>query len=768
MALMGRGRVAAALGALAVVAGSAAAPPAQARPTAPVVAPARCQTERSPAAWLAGADLAPTVHTSEDRRPVRYVQWRGTVPSFDGLPLSVDVAVPCGGSGRLPLVTMLGGFTDDKTVWEETGRSNTSGSTERPGSNARWNDIWLAGRGYAVLTYTARGWRDSCGPDTPDGGAKAARCRGHEAWIHLDDKRWEVRDAQWLTSVLVQGGLADPSRLAITGGSYGGAATASAAVLAGKVMCGAARQPKAYGPDPCTGADWGQLAPWRTPDGKVPLTWAAALPLYTFADLLQVLAPNGRWSDGWSEAPAGASPTDPVGVPLASTLQGLVAAGSAAGTFAPEGGDLSSDILTTARRLLAGDPFPQDERVIADGTTLFERYKSPVTTAPQGRVPIFWVQGHTDALFPAREALTMRAHLLAADADYPIKVFLGDLGHDYAAERQDDWDLVKGQMNAFLDHFLRPDRTPAAPRFDVGVSLARCLDADAAQTYLHAPDWDDLHPVATTLDLGDPGATSTREEGASGRATDPISTATLPGPDSYKGCRIVRPAAVDPTAATVDRPLDHALTVVGAPVVRATVASTGPDAAVAVRVWDVAPDGSAQGLVTRGVYRLGPAAPEGTELAFQLWPTGYRFEAGHRIRVEVTGNDAPYLLANRQPADLDVRDLRLVLPTYRPGAGAEEGDPEATTTTGGPRAEDGTVLDPVDDGDHDGVGAGWVVGGTFAGVLVGLGLWAWLRSRRRRPTATDAASGDTQPADDDTPPASGDEPPSDGVPTTDG
>lgn len=693
-----------------------------------------CEPGPSPFRGLDGAALQATVHTSEDATPVRYVQWRGTVPSFDGLPLAVDVAVPCDADRPIPTVTMLGGFTDDRTVWEETGKGDTVGSTGRPGSNARWNDIWFASRGYATLTYTARGWRDSCGPGTPqaEAGTLPKACTDREYWIHLDDKRWEVRDAQWLTGALVQGGEADPERLAITGGSYGGAATASAAVLADRIVCGPADQPAALGPDPCAGVADGDLAPWTTPDGKTPLTWAAALPLYTFSDLLQVLAPNGRWSDGWSAAPAAGSPTDPLGVPLASTLSGLVTAGSAAGSFAPRGGELSSDILTTADRLLAGDPFPQDERLIADGTALFQRFKSPASTVPNGRVPIFWVQGHTDALFPGQQALIMRERLRAADPDYPIKVFLGDVGHDYAAERQDDWDLVKAQMNDFIDHFLRPDRTPAAPRFDVGVSLARCLDPDAAQTYVHAGDWDDLHPRATTLELGAAGPTSTREAGSSGRATDPISTATLPGPDSYKGCRIVRPAATDPTAATAEVALDRAITVVGGPVVHLDVTTTGPDAPLAVRVWDVAPDGAAQGLVTRGVYRMGPAAPSGTSVAFQLNTTAYRFEAGHTLRVEVTGNDAPYLLANRQPSDIEVRDLRIVLPEHRPG----DGDPdEATTTTTSPSGgPGGTVLDPIDDGDDGGIGAGWVVGGTAAGVILGLGAWAWLRARRRRPT----------------------------------
>ncbi len=48
--------------------------------------------------------------------------------------------------------------------------------------------------------------------------------------------------------------------------------------------------------------------------------------------------------------------------------------------------------------------------------------------------------------------------MLEAVPDYPFKLFLGDLGHDYTGQRQDEWDLVKAQMNAFLDHFLGTGR----------------------------------------------------------------------------------------------------------------------------------------------------------------------------------------------------------------------------------------------------------------------------------------------------------------------
>ena len=162
-----------------------------------VVGPARADTPCSaynPFGTLPGAQLSATEYTSKDQPPVRYVMYRGIAPSFDGLPMSVDVTVPCDASGPIPLVTMAHGWTDDKTIWEETGRSDTVSSQFRRGSNHHWNNIWFASRGYAVLNYTARGWHDSCGPQTPgsiDRLLPAAQCRDHKYWIHMSDQRWE-------------------------------------------------------------------------------------------------------------------------------------------------------------------------------------------------------------------------------------------------------------------------------------------------------------------------------------------------------------------------------------------------------------------------------------------------------------------------------------------------------------------------------------------------------------------------------------------------
>src|SRR5205823_8912554 len=140
--------------------------------------------------------------------------------------------------------------------------------------------------------------------------------------------------------------------------------------------------------------------------------------------------------------------------------------------------------------------------------------------------------------------------------------------------------------------------------------------------------WDDLHTQQVTFTSTAPGATFSATAGPDGMATDPVTTATLPLPGSYRGCRIVRPARVDPTVATYRFRVTSDVVLMGGPVVDVTFNATGPDIELNVRLWDVTGDGSAQALVTRGTYRY--VAPPGRGQArFQLAPQGYRFPAGH-------------------------------------------------------------------------------------------------------------------------------------------
>ena len=100
----------------------------------------------------------------------------------------------------------------------------------------------------------------------------------------------------------------------------------------------------------------------------------------------------------------------------------------------------------------------------------------------------------------------------------------------------------------------------------------------------------------------------------------------------------------------------------GGPVVDITFGTTAAEVPLAVRVWDVTADGATQGLVTRGIYRVDGPPDTARTARFQIAAQGYRFAEGHRLKVEVTANDAPYHQASNIPATVTVDRIDLTLP----------------------------------------------------------------------------------------------------------
>ncbi len=123
-------------------------------------------------------------------------------------------------------------------------------------------------------------------------------------------------------------------------------------------------------------------------------------------------------------------------------------------------------------------------------------------------------------------------------------------------------------------------------------------------------------------------------------------------------------------------PLERAVSVIGLPEVVLHLSATMPVATCVVRVSEVAPSG-ASALVTHGVFNLthrhSDADPEplvpgqAEEVAIPLRATGYRFSAGHRIRLAVHTAMWPIVWPSPYAGELHVHHgtaaaSRLVLP----------------------------------------------------------------------------------------------------------
>jgi dipeptidyl aminopeptidase/acylaminoacyl peptidase len=132
-----------------------------------------------------------------------------TIKSRDGLELLSYLTLPVGlGPKKLPVVLLVHGGPFVRDAW---------------GYNAEVQ--WLANRGYAVLQVNYRG-SSGFGKRFLSAGYRESAAKMHDDLI--DAVRWIIR-----------AGIADPSRVAIYGSSYGGyAALVGAAFTPGVFACG--------------------------------------------------------------------------------------------------------------------------------------------------------------------------------------------------------------------------------------------------------------------------------------------------------------------------------------------------------------------------------------------------------------------------------------------------------------------------------------------------------------------------------------------------
>jgi hypothetical protein len=545
------------------------------------------------------------------------------VATFDGVPLDVNVVLPPaparGRDGGYPLVVELHGWAGSKLGLDD----DAGGFNEPRGGQYAFlpTPRSLAAAGFAVLTYSSRGFGDSCGSP-----ASRATPGCEQGWTHLSDARYEAHDTQHLAGLLADSGLVDAQRIGVIGSSYGGLQALELSTLGDRTVLPS-----------------GKYVPWRSPKRHLPMHLASVTALDTASSLVDALVPNGRWRE--DAGGRSASETDPVGVPKLSWNAGLYGAGQAAGYVAPPGIDPSADLTTSFLRLAVGDP--EADPVAQDSLVETARWHAAagLDARKAAPPPTLLVFGWTDSLFPVDQALRWIDQEQSANPHAVIGQLYTDIGHPPAPNKASDRRTVVDRVVAWHERYLL-GRSARVVR-GVEAWLHTCAQSTRSAGPVRAQSWDALHPRSVAL------------HGAGGAVVG----------DAGDG--ICAPQQVREVPGTIVRswPVRHPLVLAGAPTVKASLDVTddssqapyvtGPAGGtqVAARLWDVAPDGSAL-LLTRLLYR---PRVTGTQ-SFSLHPIGYRVPAGHRLALELRGSDAPYGRPSNEPFVIDVGKLRLTLP----------------------------------------------------------------------------------------------------------
>jgi len=546
------------------------------------------------------------------------------VPSFDGVPLDVDVTLPASGKGPFPAIVMLHGWGGNKTEFESSTPAGDGNETYD------YNNVYYAEHGYAVLNYTARGWGNSCGSE--ESRAETPGC--DEGWIRLADQRYEARDTQYLLGLLADERIVKPRAIGVTGISYGGGQSIELAYLKNRI-----RLPG------------GEFAPWLSPDGKR-MEVKAAFPRWPWSDLVDALEPNGRFLDT-EVAPRGQS-YEPLGVEIQSYETGLYADGLASdGWYAPPGADPEAELTKWFAAINAGEPpTPEDEEIARQIYDYHQGYGMPLAGKP---APLLLESGWTDDLFPPEQSLRAYNQVRRIKGAYAALMF-GDLGHAPASNKENTDHAFDEEGARFFAAELKHAGAPPA-NGSVTAYTETCPKSAPGGGPYTAASWAALHPHTTTF--GASSAQTFTSAGASPTIAaefDPIEE-----DETESGGNVCKETTseMEPDSATYTM-TSPGLTLMGLPTITATIKTVGSYGEIAARLWDVLPSGQER-LVSRGVYRL--TEDQTGKIAFQLHGNGYEVAAGDTIKLELLGRDAPTYRASNFPFTVEVDSLSIALPT---------------------------------------------------------------------------------------------------------
>ena len=533
------------------------------------------------------------------------------VPSWDGVPLDADVTLPATGSGPFPTIVMLHGWGTSKAEFENNGDA-----------------ALFASKGYAVLTYSARGWARSCG--TAESRVETPACE--KGYVHLSDTRYESRDSQYLLGLLADEGITQPKAIGAMGASYGGGQSIELAYLKNRT-----RLPN------------GSFVPWKSPGGKR-MKLAAAFPIAGYSDLVAAQEPNGRFLDT-GVAPHGQS-YEPFGVPLESIDYALYIEGYYLGAYyAAEGENPEADPTKWHNLQFAGEPWTAESEHAGEQIYDYhDAYGVPLHGSP---APLLMIQGWTDDVFPVEQALRVYNQVRASKGY--VSLLVGDVGHPPASNKSNtslDFALKSVKFfGAKLKHEGKPPKNGSVTAY-----TQTCPKSAPADGPFVAKEWSKLATHNVTFG-SDAGQTFTSAGASATIATgfDPI--VENQNENGGNVCKETK-SETEPNTATYTT-TSPGFTMMGLPTITADVATTGAYGQIDGRLWDVLPSGE-EILVTRGVYRL--TENQTGSIKFQLNGNGYEFAKGDTVKLELLGRDAPYLRASNTSFNVEVSNLSAALP----------------------------------------------------------------------------------------------------------
>ncbi|MDI9884568.1 alpha/beta fold hydrolase [Streptomyces sp. HNM0645] len=539
--------------------------------------------------WTAAAsDDEPAVHR-EDRVL--------TVPGA-----RIDTSYFTSGDGRRPAVLIGHGFGSSK-------------------DSVRQQAEALARDGYAVMTWSARGFGKSTGT------------------IGLNDPEHEVKDVSRLIDWLagrpeVELDAEGDPRVGVTGASYGGAVALLAA--------GHDRRVDAIAPQ----ITYWNLADALFPDGVFKKLWAGMFftvgsaggsGLVPDAGEQPADAPagagagNGRARDGEAGTDAGTgAPTQPGATGRDDDRASAGRPAAPCGRFEPALCAMYERVATSGR--------PD-----AEARALLEA-RSPSTVAGRIKVPALIVQGQSDSLFPLSHADAMAEAIAGNGA--PVAV-------DWIAGGHDGGDLetarVQGRISAWFDRYLNGDEG-ADPGPAFRVSRTGGVDSTDGQATLRGATADAYPGLgAGRREFALAGGTQTFRNPA---GANPPGISSVPGLGGglsrFSSLGVGLSLDFPGQHARFDSaPLDRRTRITGSPTVRVQVASDSGEAVLFGKVYDVGPDGRQQVLPAQLVAPVRiEDAKAGRTVELTLPAVDHEVEAGHRLRLVLAATD----LAHASPA----------------------------------------------------------------------------------------------------------------------